>query len=111
MKSRASDRGACPGLGRELINLPGGRLCQSPLCPDSDQIPLRSEMTRCANLGLALREPGGLIHLIAGATASCSDPSEFGEGEQHPLKLLKAVGGKNRAFAYRLPRWLAAHFF
>jgi hypothetical protein len=31
--------------------MPGERLAESPLCPDSGQIPQRSETTRCAKTG------------------------------------------------------------
>jgi hypothetical protein len=39
------------GLNSKAVNhhLPGGR--RSPLCLDSDQIPQRSEITRCARSG------------------------------------------------------------
>ncbi|MGC0389365.1 hypothetical protein ABIF91_001719 [Bradyrhizobium sp. USDA 241] len=42
-------------LGRDFINLPGGRFAESPVCPDSDQIPQRSELTRWATTGLMHR--------------------------------------------------------
>ncbi len=40
-------RFAAKGFARPRIHKSAGRsTCQSPLCPDSDQIPQRSEMTR-----------------------------------------------------------------
>jgi hypothetical protein len=43
-------------------SLPAGTARQSPLCPDSDQIPHRTEMTRCATNGLMHRNKFEEIH-------------------------------------------------
>ena len=39
------------GLGREPINLSGGRLARVGYAPITDKIARRSEMTRCAKTG------------------------------------------------------------
>jgi hypothetical protein len=47
------------GLGREPINLSGGRLARVRYAPITDKIARRSEMTRCATTGRSARNALG----------------------------------------------------
>ena len=49
------------GLGSFAIGSSQQQVRPCPLCPDSDQIPQRSEMTRCARSGSGLPSFGHLI--------------------------------------------------
>jgi hypothetical protein len=85
-------------LGRDLIHLPVGRFAKSPVCPDSDQIPQRSELTRCANTRPAY--PG----LIRQGRAGESDRNgwEVGAKPAPALRLhqYRQVGERSKFFNF-----------
>ncbi len=68
--------------GREPINPQGGAR-QSPLCPDSGQIPQRSEMTRWAMCG-RLRAVKALLHVAALVVAAMCSAFERGSQGRWP---------------------------
>jgi hypothetical protein len=91
-------------LGREPINLPGGRLARLRYIPIADQIPLRSEMTRGANSGLMQCSKSQHFADWRLASAKCSEERRRATGVNFckvPAANVDKLAGKRRQDADR----------